>query len=201
MNRVTITLTILLHALTTAAAAAPIAYYNPSSGNIRFSNDYGIPLVAIFLQSASAKVNNDPGQFAQIPGATFDPGDLPLGFAYMNFPATGSANTFPTSIDIGNVIVPGTPRSDLTLGAINEFSILFSGTVTEVPEPATLPMLGLALVGTAAASRQHQSLRRCRCEPAEACRITVLRALITHQQRASTSVRSTGQRVSQTTSP
>ncbi|MBL9162085.1 MAG: PEP-CTERM sorting domain-containing protein [Planctomycetaceae bacterium] len=160
MNRIVFTLTILLHALTTAAVAAPIAYYNPSSGNIRFGNDTGGTLAGMYLQSLSGdKVINDPNRFAQIPGTTFNSGDLPFGFTYFGFPPTSPVNTFPTSLDIGNVIVPGTPTSDLSVGAFNALMVEFIGTVVGVPEPATLPMVGLALVGTAAASRQPRSIR------------------------------------------
>ena len=158
MYRVVFTLSILLYALTTAAVAAPMAYYNPASGNIRFGNDTGGTLEAIYLQSAfGTQVVNDPNRFTQIPGATFDPGGLPAEFLYLKFPPTGPVNAFPTSINIGNVIVPGTPTSDLTLGAFDGFGPVFGTMVVEVPEPATVATVGGALVGLAAAKRRRAS--------------------------------------------
>lgn len=155
MNRVVFVLTLTL---ATNAVAAPIAYYNPTSGNIRFGNDTGGTLAGMYLQSLSGdKVINDPNRFSQIPGATFNSGDLPFGFTYFGFPPTGPVNAFPTSIDIGNVIVPGTSASDLSMGAFNALMVEFIGTVVEVPEPATRAIVYGALVGFAVTSRGRAS--------------------------------------------
>ncbi|RIK77972.1 MAG: hypothetical protein DCC67_12075 [Planctomycetota bacterium] len=94
----------------TWALAAPTAIYNPETGNLRLTNDVASMALAFDSFSRQAYTSNLAGfTITQtLPsGAKFDQGDLPWAFALLNLPAG--------SFDIGNVVVPFTPPSDLRL--------------------------------------------------------------------------------------
>ena len=97
--------------LSNAANAAPMGYYNPTTGAIFLSNDTGGSLDHITIVSASGQLRPDPALYAAFPGAVFDQGDLPGAFTYLYYPQVG---LFSPASFIGNVIVPGTPQSDLS---------------------------------------------------------------------------------------
>jgi hypothetical protein len=133
------------------ASAAPKATYNPATGNVVFSNDSGATLPAAYLLSASGNLA-DAANLLDIPGAVADPGDFPLGYTYLNLPV-GTHNT-------GNTVKPGTPLADLSfayyVGALT--NPVTQGTVelsAVIPEPATLAMAGLGLIGLVAVRRSN----------------------------------------------
>jgi hypothetical protein len=138
-----------------AHALPPYGFYNPATGGIWIANGTGANLGAIAVISATNNVKTDPALFAAIPGATFDSGDLPLGFTYLNFPQTPSPFAW---IFIGNVITPGTSTADLT-GIYYEslanpmqkqFAFVF-------PEPASGGIALWAGVAMLTASRRRRS--------------------------------------------
>ncbi len=135
------------------AVAAPTAYYNPATGGIHLKNDTGAKLGAIGVISESLLhvAKTDPSLYASIPGATFDAGDLPYGFTYLSYPSTGSE---PFGFFIGNVIVPGTPASDLS-GLYYPWLVATSTPVAivEVPEPSSIVV---ATIGATLLLRRRQ---------------------------------------------
>ena len=90
-----------------------------------------------------------PESYLPVPGAIFDVADIPYGITYLNF----RAGDYP----IGNVIEPGTPCSDLTLGYYYGDGPAFTSAVVCVPEPVTFSMVGCGLLGVAMV---RQRLRR-----------------------------------------
>lgn len=133
------------------ASAAPKAIYNPVTGNVMFVNDTAAALPAAYLQSASANLA-DPSSLLSIDGAVADNADFPAGYTYLNLPV-GSFNT-------GNTVKVGTPIADLSFG-------YYEGSLTTppkvgvvelaavVPEPATLAMAGLGMIGFVAMRRRN----------------------------------------------
>lgn len=146
---------LIILTIPTRAHAIPSLVYNPATGGIWLSNDTGAHLGAIAVISATNNVKTDPSLFTAIPGATFDPGDLPLGFTYLNFPPTNSLfGTF-----VGNVITPGTPTTDLS-GVYYESLSNGSGPKPLgfiFPEPASGGIALWAGVAMLAASRRRRS--------------------------------------------
>ncbi len=134
--------------------AIPSVFYHPGTGGIWLSNDTGANLGAIAVISAGNKVKTEPALFAAIPGATFDPGDLPSGFTYLKFPPTNS----PLGVFVGNVVMPGTPYSDLS-GVYYES--LSTGVQKQLvnfypAEPASSFIALLGVVATVTASRHRR---------------------------------------------
>lgn len=134
------------------ANAVPYGYYNPATGGISLTNDSGASLGAISVISATNSVKTDPSLFTAIPGATFDSGDLPLGFTYLNFPPSNN----PFGWYVGNVIKPGTSVFDLSgvyyeslLGGPKPFYFIY-------PEPASGGIALWAGVAMVAASRRRR---------------------------------------------
>jgi hypothetical protein len=135
-------------AFSAVAQAAPKAVYNPSTGNVMFVNDSGSALPAAYLQSASGALAAS-SSLLEIPGAVKDDADFPMGYTYLNLPA-GEFNT-------GNTVTPGTALADLSFG-------YYVGSLTTqplvgvveiaVPEPATIAMAGMGLIGVVAARRR-----------------------------------------------
>ena len=97
--------------LHSAAYAVPRGMYHPASGAIFLSNDTGGDLAHISVLSAGGNLRTDPALYASFPGAIFDSGDLPGAFTYLSFPEVG---LFSPGSYVGNVVVPGTPLSDLS---------------------------------------------------------------------------------------
>lgn len=137
-------------ATATAAFAKPTAVYNPATGNLTITNDQGAVLPALLVKSgapslgALAEGSALTGTALDIGnGSILDNGDQPGAITYLNFP--GASSPF----NIGNVVAPNTPLSNLSLeyyvGSLT--TPVQAGVVTIVPEPATLGLAGLALVG------------------------------------------------------
>ena len=112
------------------------------------SNDTGSTIFAFYVISASGnKFTTNGSAFASIPGATFDGGDLPLGFTYINFPV-GIYN-------VGNVVVPNTPLSDLRAYYRQTFSSPEVGVLTRwFPEPSGLTLFGIGAIFAAVRRRR-----------------------------------------------
>lgn len=115
------------------ADARPMLYYDHASRSIRLTNDTAAPLAAFYVQSLSEQAfTMQASDFAALPGATFDPGDLPWAFAYLNFPVG--------SYVVGQVVVPGSPACDILFGY---YTSLLAPPVVDVlacpfvPEPTT----------------------------------------------------------------
>lgn len=111
MRSVAICCAVLLALQLGNADAAPRGYYNPTTGAIFLSNDTGADLVHITVFSAGGNLRTDPALYATFPGAIFDSADLPGAFTYLSFPEVG---LFSPDSYVGNVVVPGTPGSDLS---------------------------------------------------------------------------------------
>jgi hypothetical protein len=137
-----------------AHADPPYGFYNAATGGIWIANGTGANLGAIAVISATNKVKTDPALFAAIPGATFDSGDLPLGFTYLNFPQTESPFDW---IFIGNVITLGTPQADLTGIYYESLANPVQKTFAFVfPEPASGVIALWAGAAMVAASRRRR---------------------------------------------
>lgn len=112
-TRFALALVILAGSLVRPAAADVLAIYNAANGNVRIRNDLAGRLTAVLLKSGSPGLaefplgDNLPGTPLFLPGATLDAGDQPHAVVYLNYPV-GNYN-------IGNVVTPGTPLSDLSL--------------------------------------------------------------------------------------
>ena len=137
--------------LTSVASAAPKAIYNPATGNVVFVNDTAAAFPAAYLLSASSALTTDGSKLMDIPGATKDNADLPMGYTYLNLPV-GTFNT-------GNMVTPGTALADLTFQyyEVSLTTPVKTGTVelaVNIPEPTTLAMAGLGLIGVVAAARR-----------------------------------------------
>lgn len=146
--------TLTLVSFANRASAISGFWYNPANGGIWLTNESGAPFGAVSIISAGNNVKNDPGLFTQITGATFDSGDLPFGFTYLNFPPTNT--TF--GLYVGNVINPETASLDLSgvvyeslsTGVAKPYPMLF------FPEPASGGIALWAGVAMVAASRRRR---------------------------------------------
>ena len=95
------------------ASARPVAYYNPVTGNLRLFNDtrtrwsYGYEWLTFISHSELAFVT-DLGAYVPPAGpkGVVHTDELPTALHYLHVPLGWS--------DFGNVIVPGTPASDLS---------------------------------------------------------------------------------------
>jgi hypothetical protein len=146
---------LVLIAMVNHASALSGFWYNPANGGIWLTNESGAPFGAVSIISAGNNVKIDPGLFTQIPGATFDPGDLPFGFTYLNFPPTNTA----FGLYVGNVITPGTPTADLS-GVVYESlntGVAKPYPLLNFPEPASSVTALLAGTAMVAVSRRRRS--------------------------------------------
>ena len=147
--------------LSSSVQAVPTAYHNPATGSLRIVSDLEI-LPALYVLSASHRFVVTPESYLSVPGALFDVvGDTPLGITYLYFPVG--------DYTLGNVVEPGTPCSDLTLGYYHysEFPPV-TGVIVCLPEPATFSMVGCGLLGVA---MMRQRLRTSRRRTSAACNI------------------------------
>lgn len=130
------------------AVAAPLAYYNPMSGNVTVRNDYAVTLPFVTVSSMSGSLRN-PANVLPIPGAIVDSQDFPTTYVYLNFP--------PGVYDTGNTFIVGTPVSDVVFEYFSLAGPPVSGPVVEVPEPTggILALLTLLSVGHAGAWRRR----------------------------------------------
>jgi hypothetical protein len=142
---------------TAVAQAVPTLRYNTVNGNVFIENHADGPYAggnanAIFnILSASGKLSAPTLPNGPIGGtAVVDTGDLPNFLALLNIPL-GSHK-----LGAGTVAV-GTPASDLTLDFYSAFgqAKVVGAVVTFIPEPATIAMAGLGMVGMIAAARRR----------------------------------------------
>ena len=100
-----------------SASAAPIAQYNPATGNVRIFNDISHHFTPGFLEALSIRSRSghafveDPTAYT-LPHATsiVDTSELPENVNYLHVPLGWS--------NFGNIVVAGTPASDLYLPEI-----------------------------------------------------------------------------------
>lgn len=160
--------TLLLVILPTAVKADPIVLtLNPLQGGIAgsiltfqgtFSNG-GAP--ALFVNSVSLTLVGSPSGF------TFDPSDF---FAAVPLSVDAGFTVGPTNfftVSVSSAVASGSYRGSFTvLGgdveddeiplASQEFTIQIHAVASQVPEPATLFMLGAGLTGLATVGRQRR---------------------------------------------
>lgn len=140
----------------TSAVAAPLVKYNTVNGNLIVENDGTLPganagaIGIVNIKSAAGTLNAPTFPGGAIPGATVDLGDLPNFIALLAVPQ----GTFKLG--------PGTVDAQTSVGDISvDFYAAFGQpaivgqVVPIVPEPATLAMAGLAVVGIVAAARRR----------------------------------------------
>jgi len=137
------------------ASAVPTAYYNPANGAIFLSNDTGLELAVANLKSPSGKFN---GENLAIPGTTNDFGDKPNFLVYFGLDTTTSE---PSSWwKVGNAVQGGGPIGDIAFSFFTSFvsgQVEQNGLVVQVPEPTTIAMGGLGLIGIVAAARRRKA--------------------------------------------
>lgn len=137
-------------AVANVASAAPVAWYNPGNGGIYFKNDSGAALANASILSLSGKLKTAADLLA-INGATKDDSELPFAFTYLGLPAGDSF--------AGSIVAPGTLGTEMTFeyrtGSLT--GPLLQGELITVPEPATIAMGGLGLIGVVAAARRRKA--------------------------------------------
>lgn len=148
MRKIVSVFAVIVSFAAASAFAVPTATYNPATGNIKLSNDTGANLSNIFLQSTAGTITGQPSAVA---GSTLDNGDVPVALTYLVFPVG--------EFDLGNIITPGTDKSDLSLAYFRQFGVTPQETgavvlAPAVPEPATVGLAGMALIGLGSRRRR-----------------------------------------------
>ena len=135
------------------ASATPTAYYDPATGSLTIKTDPGVALGVVNFKSAAGTLSAPAANV--LPGVNKDTGDLPNFLVLFNAPASEQGGF---GHELGNIVTPGTPISDLSLGYFVQFGSgaeQVGNVELRVPEPATLAMAGLGLIGIVAAARRQ----------------------------------------------
>jgi hypothetical protein len=139
MNRLGVALIVCVSQVAPATVSAePTAFYDPVNGSVKILNDGGQPLVNVSIVSTSGALG-DASDLLPVPGALSDDSELPFAYHYLNFPSG--------LYDIGNAVAIGTLVSDLEFYFRASVGPLFEGRVVEIPEPASLLLAILSILG------------------------------------------------------
>ena len=125
---------------------SPRAYYNPLTGNVTFANDlpYAIPVAYLSSQTGSL---TGASNMAPIPGAIKDDTEFPWAYAYLFLPP-GLHNT-------GSTVTVGTSITDLEFHWYDVLGPSQQGAVIETPEPSSLVLMSLFLLGARRLRQKH----------------------------------------------
>ncbi len=125
---------------------SPRAYYNPLTGNVTFANDlpYAIPAASLLSQTGSL---TSASNMESIPGAIKDDTEFPWAYSYLFLP--------PGLHDTGNTVTVGTSITDLEFEYYYDLGPSQQGAVIEIPEPSSLVLTSLFLLGARRLRQKH----------------------------------------------
>jgi hypothetical protein len=149
-----IAVAVCVAAVATSSQAAPLLRYNTNNGNLNVVNDSGGTLAVVNIKSVGGTLNAPTFPDGAIPGAVVDTGDLPNFIALLNVP-NGVFKLGPGTVNAG------TQGNDLAMDYFVTFTPGAQPVAAQVelfvPEPATIAMAGLGMIGMVAAARRRRA--------------------------------------------